>query len=111
MKELIAAAVLVGIVVYFWTKPPEPTLEPRSGRRAAAATAAATAPPVNTPTRSAGSIVVAPNTDGSIASRWARGANAQTNLTAGVPDRWKTGPNAQTDLSATAPDRWKPGPK
>ena len=100
MKELIAAVVLVAIGVYFWMQPsPEAPPEPRQKHRPVVATAAT---PVNNPTRSAGSIGAAANTDGSIAGRWTTGRNAQTNLTATVPDRWKTGPNAQTDLNAAA---------
>src|SRR5438105_5619292 len=108
MKEFVAA-VLIAIVVYFWMQlSPEAPPEPRERHRSAVATAAA---PANNPTRSASSIGTAPNTDGSLASRWGKGSNAPTNLTATVPDRWKTGANAQTDLTASVPDRWKTGPK
>src|SRR5438270_9010678 len=109
MKKIIAAVVLIGIAAYFWVQPSaEPPPQPRERHRPAAATAAA---PANNPTRSASSIGTAPNTDGSLASRWGKGSNAPTNLTATVPDRWKTGANAQTDLTASVPDRWKTGPK
>src|SRR5437016_14612746 len=109
MKKIIAAVVLIGIAAYFWVQPSaEPPPQPRERHRPAAATAAA---PANNPTRSASSIGTAPNTDGSLASRWPKGPNAQTNFTATVPDRRKTGANDQTDLTASVPDRWTSGPK
>src|SRR5712664_2444268 len=107
MKEFIAAAVLIGIVAYFWfNASPEPPRELRERHRPAVAAAAT---PANNPTPSASNPGAAPNTDGSLASRWKTLPNGQTNLTATVPDRWKTGPNAQSGLTGTPPDRWKPG--
>jgi len=91
MKELLAAAALFGIVAYFWfNATPEPSPQLRERHRPAVATAQT---PANNPTTNASNTAAAPNTDGSLSSRWTKG------------------PNAQTDLSATAPDRWKPGPK
>ena len=91
MKELLAAAVLIGIVVYFWfNASPEAPRELRERHRPATAT---TATPANNPAPSASNPGAAPNTDGSLANRWAKG------------------PNAQTDLTATASDRGKPSPK
>ena len=91
MKELLTAAVLIGIVAYLWfNAAPEPSPELRERHGPVVETAAI---PANNPTHSASNTRAAPNTDGSLTSRWAKG------------------PNAQTDLSATAPDRWKPSPK
>jgi hypothetical protein len=100
MKELLAAAVLIAIVVYLWLQPSaKPRPEVRESRKPETKTLAT---PVNNST---------PNTDGSLASRWKTGPSGQTNLTTTIPDRWKTGPNAQTDLIVTPPERRKPGPK
>ena len=88
MKELLAAAVLIGIVAYLWfNASPEPPRELRERHRPAPAT---TATPANNPAPSASNPGAAPNTDGSLATRWAKGPNA--NLTATVPDRWKPSP-------------------
>ena len=83
MKELLTAAVLIGIVAYLWfNASPEPPREPRERHRPVTPTAAT---PANNPTTSASNPGAAPNTDGSLATRWAKGPNA--NLTATVPDR------------------------
>jgi len=89
MKEFIAAAVLIGIVVYFWfNASPEPPPELRERHRPATAT---TATPANNPTLSASNPRAAANADGSLATRWPKGPNAQTDLTTTPPDRWKPG--------------------
>ena len=91
MKELLTAAVLIGIVAYLWfNASPEP---PRGLRERHRPAVAAAATPANNPMPSASKPGAAPNTDGSLATRWAKG------------------PNAQTDVTATASDRWKPSPK